>query len=102
MDLSILILSFNTSQTTQECLSSIYKTLEGASFSFEVIVLDNKSEDSSVEDINRKFPQVKLIESSVNLGFGKGNNELVKHAKSDILLFLNSDIIVLSDAIQDL
>lgn len=102
MDLSILILSFNTSKITRECLSSIYETLKGSLFTFEVIVLDNKSTDTSMDDIKREFPSVKLIESPVNLGFGKGNNELAKHAQSNTLLFLNSDIIVLPNAIQNL
>lgn len=102
MDLSILILSYNTRTVTIECLESIFSSLLNAPFTYEVIVLDNNSQDSSVEDIKNKFPQVLLLEKKENLGFGKGNNELAQIAKGKNLLFLNSDIIVVKDAIEKL
>lgn len=100
MDLSIIIVTFNTEAVTLNCLSSIFNSL--IKYSFEVIVVDNNSKDQTVINIQKLFPQVKLISSEMNLGFSKGNNLGIKTAKGKYLLLLNSDTIVLSDSIQNL
>lgn len=102
MDLSILILSYNTREVTLNCLKSIYDSLNKLLLNFETLVLDNASTDGSSTAIKKQFPQVRLFESKTNLGFGKGNNYLAKHAQGSVLLFLNSDIIVLDNAIAQL
>lgn len=89
MDLSIIILSFNTSKLLKKCLESIYSYLQ--SKKIEIIVVDNNSQDDSVEMMENKFPLVKIIKSKTNLGFAKGINIGVKKAKADYLLLLNSD-----------
>lgn len=103
-DLSIIIISFNTKEITKKCLETVFTSLENADFQTEVIVIDNNSTDGSVEMLeNFQSPisnlQFHFIKSKDNLGFAKGNNVAVKEAKGKYLLFLNSDIEVLDDAI---
>ena len=97
-DVSIIIVSFNTIQLTRQCLKSIYTQTKDVSF--EVIVSDNGSTDGSIQMIRKDFPQVILIENGENLGFGKANNIGLKKAKGDYIFYLNSDTILLNNAIK--
>ena len=96
MELSIIILSYNTKDLTINCLNSIveqYKQ-ELDKDRFEIIVVDNASSDDSLAAILRlksKISNLKLIESKENLGFSKGCNLGAENAKGEYLLFLNSD-----------
>ena len=98
IDVSILIISYNTRQMTLDCLRSLYAQTKDVSF--EVIVLDNASSDGSAEAITREFPQVCLIASDQNTGFAGGNNVAAKDAKGAYLLLLNPDTVILNGAIQ--
>ena len=89
--ISVIIPSFNTKQLLHQCLSSLDKKLE-------LIVVDNGSTDGSQKMVESDFPQVKLIKNSKNLGYGAANNQGIKVAKGDYLLFLNSDTIVKNNA----
>lgn len=100
MKLSIIIISFNTKKYILDCLESISKFLPKAKASFEVIVIDNGSSDGSPAAIKKQFPQVKLIESKDNLGFGKANNIAAKLASGKYLLFLNSDALIIDDSFK--
>jgi GT2 family glycosyltransferase len=104
MDLSIIIPSYNTVKETCDCLESVYKSLafSNQSLTYEVIVFDNNSSDITVPTIQKKFPNVILIKNKENLGYGKGNNAAVKRTHGDMLFFLNSDILVLDNAITKL
>lgn len=93
IDLSIIILSYNTLRVLQECLESI-KRSETTGFSFETIVVDNASTDGSVKMVREEFPWVRLIVSKKNLGFAGGCNLGLKKAAGRYILFLNSDTIV--------
>lgn len=94
MELSIIILNFNTLDLTLNCLSSIvneYKE-ELANKKFEIILVDNGSTDGSLEKFKKlDILGLKIIESKKNLGFSKGCNLGAKKAKGENLLFLNSD-----------
>jgi len=92
MILSIIIVSYNTKELLRDCLKSIFQNQ--GSVDLEIIVVDNASVDGSVKFVRENFPQVQLIASKDNLGFGKANNKGAKIAKSDILLFLNPDTII--------
>lgn len=94
---SIIIVNWNTCDILSDCLVSIYEQTENVEF--EVIVIDNNSGDASVEVIKKKFPQVRLIENSVNRGFAAANNQGIATAKGRYVLLLNSDTIVLDNAI---
>lgn len=86
---SIIVLSYNTKELLRQCLTSIFAHVRGVEF--EVIVVDNASRDGSGEMVRQQFKQVCLIVNSKNLGFSRGNNIGVDHAKGKYLLFLNSD-----------
>lgn len=98
LDLSIIILSYNTKDITDECLSRLQVAVDRCQKELknmiEVIVLDNASSDESVEMIKKNHPWVKLIESKMNTGYSKGNNLAFKKTKYPIILFLNSDVYV--------
>jgi len=105
VNLSILIISYNTKKITKNCLQSLFESLKGTKITFEVIVLDNQSKDGSLamlEKLSHYYKQLIAIKSDQNLGFAKGNNLLVKKARGKYLLFLNSDIIVLDRAVEKL
>jgi len=96
MDLTVIILSFNTKDITGRCLSKLQLSVVSCQTKFknkvEVIVLDNGSTDGSAEMIKSEYPWVKLIVSKENLGFSKGNNLVMKKAKNPLILLLNSDV----------
>ncbi len=96
MELSIIILNYKTIDLTTSCINSIveqYKK-ELDENKFEIIVVDNNSEDESFEALSNLMPTIsnfKVLESKENLGFGKGCNLGASKAKGEFLLFLNSD-----------
>lgn len=97
MDLSIIILSYNTKEITDECLKRLQVAVDRVQkkgIKVEVIVLDNASSDGSVEMIRKNHPWVTLIESKENTGYSKGNNLAFKKSKHLAVLFLNSDVYV--------
>lgn len=97
MDVSIVIVNWNTCQITCDCLKSVYD--QTRNINFEVIVVDNASTDGSVEMIKNKFPQVILIENNENRGFAAANNQGMRIANGRYVLLLNSDTIILDNAI---
>lgn len=88
-DLAIIIVSFNTKQLTLGCLESIYSFPTASKF--EVFLVDNGSLDNTVSEVKKKYPQVKIIKSDKNLGFGKANNLAFKKTRAANYLLLNSD-----------
>jgi GT2 family glycosyltransferase len=88
-DVSIVIVSFNTRDVLRECLLSVYR--EVRSMPVQVIVIDNGSTDGSPAMIEREYPEVKLIRSEVNLGFGPANNLAIQSAGGRYVVLLNSD-----------
>ena len=98
MDVSIIIVNYNTKDLIKTCIDSIYGQTD--QIKFEIIVVDNASKDGSQQMIKNEFPNVILIESPENMGFGKANNFGAKHASGKYLLFLNSDTILLNNAVR--
>lgn len=94
-NLSVIVLSFNTKEITDECLTRLKKAKEYVEKKLdcktEVIVLDNASEDGSWEMLEQKHSWARLIRSRTNTGFSGGNNLAMKEAKGDFILLLNSD-----------
>ena len=97
-DVSIIIVNYNTKELVRNCLESIFEHTKN--ISFEVIVSDNGSKDGSIEMIKAEFPQVILIENSENLGFGAANNRGLKIAKGKYVFYLNSDTVLLNNAVK--
>ena len=105
IDLSIIIVSWNTKKITEDCLNSINRSLTNSRIKYEIIVVDNDSRDGSVDMLkNYKLPTTnyKLILNKNNLGFGRGNNFGVEQANGKYILLLNTDMIVLNRAIEKL
>ena len=98
MDVSIIIVNYNTKELTQKCLASIFEHTRG--IVFEVIVSDNGSTDGSIELIKSKFSQVILLENNINLGFGAANNRGLAVAKGKYVFYLNSDTVLLNNAVK--
>jgi GT2 family glycosyltransferase len=102
IDLSIIIVSYNTKKLTLSCIDSIYATTSGLDFLYEIIVVDNNSNDGTIEEIYNKYPRVVIIESKTNIGFGRANNIGINAAHGHHVLLLNSDIVVLGDALKNI
>lgn len=103
LDLSVIILSYNTKDITGRCLDKLKKAKEYCEKrlknKIQVIVVDNASGDGSSELIKSNYPWVKLIVSKTNLGFSKGNNLAMKKVKSPFILLLNSDVYVSEESL---
>lgn len=102
LDLSIIIVSFNTREILTDCVKSIVKHTKG--INYEIIIVDNDSKDGSVErikNLEKTYSQVRLINAQANLGFGKANNLGAKKAQGEYLLLLNSDTLVFDNAIKE-
>lgn len=97
MDLSVIIVSYNTCSITKGCLDSIFEKTTG--INFEVIVVDNDSHDGSKEMLE-SYPDIVYIQSGDNLGFGRANNLGYKKAKGKYILLLNSDTYLLNNALK--
>ena len=97
MDVSIIIVNWNTKGLLRDCLSSVCEN--AGEIDYEIIVIDNASTDGSAEMVKNDFKQVILIENSENRGFAAANNQGMVIAKGRYVLLLNSDTVVLDDAI---
>jgi N-acetylglucosaminyl-diphospho-decaprenol L-rhamnosyltransferase len=100
IDLSILIVSYNSRDITLDCLASVYA--HPPAVRFEVILLDNASADGSAEAIAAAFPQVKLIAHPENTGFAMGNNIAALRARGRRILLLNPDTLVFQRSLSAL
>lgn len=90
VDLSVVILNYNTVDLTRTCLSTVLAAKLGG-YRMEVTVCDNGSTDGSIDMMRSEFPSVTLIENKKNLGFAAGNNPGIKAARGRYILLLNSD-----------
>ncbi len=98
VDLSIIIVNYNVKEFLLNLLDSIRKAINN--ISTEIIVVDNASEDGSVEVIKERFPEVKLIVNKTNIGFGAANNLALKEAKGKYFLLINPDTILREDTLR--
>lgn len=97
MELSIIIVNYNVKEFLQNLVHSLQKAV--SKINHEIIVVDNASDDGSVEFIREKFPQINLIVNQTNLGFSKANNVALKAARGKFILLINPDTIVSEDTI---
>lgn len=99
MDVSIIIVNWNTEGILRDCLKSIYECV--GAVDYEIIVVDNASTDGSAGMIKNNFKKVTLIENVENRGFAAANNQGMAVAKGRYVLLLNSDTIVLENSIAN-
>jgi GT2 family glycosyltransferase len=98
--LSIIIVSYNTCQLTLNCIRSIFQDKGLKETPFEIIVVDNNSSDNSISQLKKLDDKIILIQNKSNTGFGKANNQGLKIAEGNYILFLNSDTLILHSAIS--
>ncbi|NIR72815.1 glycosyltransferase [candidate division KSB1 bacterium] len=94
-ELSVIIVNYNVKEFLEQALISIKKALKA--IPSEIIVVDNASSDGSVSLLRQKFPDVRIIENTKNLGFAKASNQGLRMAKGEFLVLLNPDTIVQAD-----
>ncbi|MFA5995436.1 MAG: glycosyltransferase family 2 protein [Patescibacteria group bacterium] len=100
LQLSILIVSWNVREHLKRCLQAIYQHTSG--IDFEVIVVDNASNDGSADMVAKEFSQVQLVRNLKNRGFAAANNQVIKLAKGEYILFLNDDTEITSNIFKTL
>lgn len=98
MDLSIILVNYNSPQLVLDCIKSIYQ--ETRKLSFEIIIVDNASADNSRQIITEKYPGVVWIQMDYNAGFARANNAGIRTAKGTHVLILNTDTIILDGALD--
>jgi GT2 family glycosyltransferase len=98
VELSIIIINYNVKEFLQNLLNSLQKAV--SNINHEIIIVDNASDDGSVEFIHEKFPQIDLIANQTNVGFSKANNIALKKAKGKFILLINPDAIVSEDTLS--
>lgn len=98
MELSVIIVSWKVREKLKANLNALFNSQ--GDFKFEVFVVDNNSEDGSVEMINQEFPAVILIANQDNLGFAAANNQAIKKATGKFVLLLNPDMQVATDTLE--
>ncbi len=97
MDISVIVVNYNTEELLRQTLESV--VLNTQNVDYEIIVVDNGSQDNSLQMLKSKFPNVNAIANGSNLGFGVANNVGARYAKGEYLLFLNSDTILLNNSL---
>jgi GT2 family glycosyltransferase len=97
-ELSIVIVSYNTKDLLRECLQTVHHETTG--LAAEVLLVDNNSVDGSAAMVETEFPQVKLIRSTINLGFAGANNVALEAARGRYIILLNSDAFLSAGSIR--
>jgi hypothetical protein len=98
IDISLVIVSFNTREVLRESLQSVER--ERGDLRLEIFVVDNNSHDGSVEMVVAEFPDVRVLRSEVNLGFGAANNLAIEIARGRYIVLLNSDAFLCPNSLK--
>lgn len=98
MDISIIIVNWNTRDLLIDCVRSIYATTQD--LNFEIWVVDNGSTDNSVNAMRKSFPEINIIENPNNFGFAKACNQAIRQINSKYVVLLNTDTILTDGAIK--
>jgi len=98
MDLSIIILNYKTRQLTLAAIESVFQST--TAYSYEVLLVDNASEDGVIAAVQERYPQVVGIQNQENVGFARANNQAMAIARGRYVLLLNSDTIVHKDTLH--
>ncbi len=98
MDVSVIYVSYNTCGLTLQSIRSVVEKTSSR-LNYEIIVVDNNSHDNTVVEVQGQFPQVRIIKLNENIGFGRANNVGVQSAAGKYIYLLNTDTVLLNDAI---
>lgn len=98
MDVSVIIINFNTYELTCNCIQSVQEHTK--EIWFEVILIDNDSTEEESVLFEKKFPWIRIIRSKQNVGFSKGNNAGIMQASGEYILLLNSDTVLKENSIK--
>lgn len=99
IDVSVIIVNYNTLKLTKNTIDSIFEKTEG--LSYEIILVDNASTDGSVEYFEKNYKnKIIFIKNNKNLGFGRANNKGIEIAKGKYIFLLNSDTLLINNAIK--
>ncbi|MGC6431477.1 MAG: glycosyltransferase family 2 protein [Jejuia sp.] len=101
IDISVIIVNYKSWNHLENCLNGLNK-IDTKAFSFEVIVVDNCSNDNKLEHFEAKFPEFRFLLNSGNYGFSHGNNFGARNAKGAYFLFLNPDTVVNTTALSEM
>ena len=96
--LTVSIVNWNAGELIIKCIDSVYNTIK--KHSFEVVVVDNNSTDGSIQEVEKKFPYVHIIRNDTNVGYACAHNQVLKVAKSEYILLLNPDAILLENTVD--
>lgn len=100
IDVSIIIVSWNTREFLLQCLQSIVETSKDCAY--DITVVDNNSSDGSVEAVEKSFPAVKVIQTGANLGFAKANNVGIQNTSGKFVCLMNSDVKLFPKCLEQL
>jgi hypothetical protein len=100
IDVSVIIINYNTFELTRKCIESVLRFTAG--ISYEVILVDNASTEKDVSEFKMLFPEIVLVKNTKNVGFAAGNNDGIKVARGHTILLLNSDAEIMSNVIGEL
>jgi GT2 family glycosyltransferase len=95
--ISVIIVNYNVKELLQECIDSIMKFCPKDFF--EIIVIDNASNDGSIEMVMQKFPECIVISNKSNVGFSEANNQGIRIAKGDYIMLLNPDTELMNNSL---
>ena len=98
MDVSIIFVNYKTKDFTINAIKSVIEKTQG--IDFEIFVVDNNSQDGSIEAIEQNFPNINIIKNTTNKGFGAANNIAIKQAKGKYIFCLNTDTLLINNAIK--
>lgn len=98
IDVSIIFVNYKTKDLTINAIKSVFEKTQG--IDFEIFVVDNNSQDGSIEAIEKEFSQINIIKNTTNAGFGAANNIAIKQAKGKYILCLNTDTLLTNNAIK--
>ncbi len=100
--LTIIIVSWQVKAMVLDCIQSIYEQTRLPDYNYQIFLVDNDSSDGTVDAVSDRFPNVKTIHNTNNVGFGAANNQAYQITDSDYVLLLNPDTLLLDDAIDRL
>lgn len=98
IDVSIILVNYKTKDLTIDCINSIYD--KTSALNFEIFVVDNASNDGSIEAIEQEFPNINIIKNPVNAGFSAANNLGIRRAAGKYVLCLNTDTLLINNAVK--